>query len=453
VSREDRIASVIEPAVEAAIDAETIRAMTGEPEIGWLDWAGRGAMAALEQGSVSGSNFVLSVAMARWLEPAAYGEYAVAFSMLLLGAAIYGAIFLVPLMLHLPTLDRPSKAGYLRALLRIHAWGSAGTLALAAAVCAAMSAAGWPAIAALTLASVFTTVAITFHWLLRDMHYAALSPAAPARGSLFYGIVLLGGLGVTWFTSAASSSLAIALMGLASLAAGAAQLPALRARVAGPCHCVSMAEVWRASRRSGRWELWNAIALWAPVHLTFPVTAGILGPGTTGALRALQNFAMPLNQIVAALSRLVFPYLCRHSSKGGEPLGQGKRIAWAAIGIGLAYTAMLWAAAGPAVRFLYGGAYDEHAWLMPLAVLPMAFWGGAQVLGLALRAAGRFPSVLAGSVAVGVVFTAAVVPATRAYGISGALAAAAGAQALGLVLFVLFARATSEHGLTEGGPA
>lgn len=366
---EDHIGSVIEPTPDAASAAVNAAESAGAASgFGWLGWATRGAMAALEQGSVSGSNFVLSVAMARWLSPAAYGEFAVGFSMLLLAAAIFQAVFLAPLMVHLPTLDAAQRAGYLRTLLRMHAWGSA-------------------------------------------------------------------------------------------VAAGAAQLPALREQIADPDPSMTAAEAWRTSRRSGRWEVWNSIALWAPVHLTFPVTAGILGPSMTGALRALQNFAMPLNQTVAALSRLVFPYLCQHSAGGGEPLQQGRRIAWAGFGMGLAYTAVLWLAAGPVVQWPYGGAYDEHAWLMPLAILPMAFWGGAQALGLALRAAGRFPSVLVGSVAVGVAFAAAVVPATKAYGLAGALGAAAGSQALGLALLVVFARGESAPAApeaaipAEGGPA
>ncbi len=444
---EDHIGSVIDPATDtAALQTEAIPLAGGDSEIGWLDWTFRGATAAFEQGSVSGSNFVLSVAMARWLEPAAYGGYAVAFSMLLLLAAAFQAVFLVPLMVHLPTLTARQKAGYMRSLLRLHGWASAATLILAFGASWALAAADSPAIALLTFASAFTAVAITFHWMLRDMHYSALSPAAPARGSLAYGAVLLAGLGAAWAGGWASSWVAVSLMGIAAFAAGAIQIPALRERLRAPDPDVSMREVWRASRRFGRWELWNAIALWAPVHLTFPVTAGILGPTMTGALRALQNFAMPLNQLVAALSRLVFPYLCQHATRGGEPLVQGRRIAWAAVTAGLGYTALLWFAAEPAVRTLYGGAYDGHAWLTPLAILPMAFWGGAQALGLALRAADRFRSVLIGSVAVGLLFAVAVVPATKAYGVSGALGAAAAAQALGLALLIYFVAQASPAG-------
>jgi O-antigen/teichoic acid export membrane protein len=149
---------------------------------------------------------------------------------------------------------------------------------------------------------------------------------------------------------------------------------------------------------------------------------------------------MPLNQIMAALSRLALPYLCGRAGGGASPLLQGRRIAWVAILAGMAYTAALWLIAGPAVHSLYGGAYDAYAWLMPLAILPMAFWGGAQALGLALRAAGRFPAVLIGALATGISFAGTVVPATRAFGIAGVLGSAVAAQLLGWGLLALLAR-------------
>jgi O-antigen/teichoic acid export membrane protein len=417
---------------------------TAGPKTGWAAWAGRGVVAALEQGSVSGSNFVLSVALARWVTPAEYGQYAVAFSMLLLGAACYQAVFLTPLMVNAPRLGRAQKAAYLWALLRMHGWGAAILGAAAGGVCIAGTSLGWPLPVELALASTFTTVALTLQWLLRDCHYQTLSPAAAARGSILYGLVMMAGLLLIGFAGAASAWEAVALMGLAALASAASQFHDLEQYLLDPDPSYGAADVWRSSRPLARWEIWISLASWAPVHLTFPVTAGLLGPGATGALRALQNFAMPLNQIVVALSRLVLPYLCGRPGEGESPIVQGRRIAWAALGVGLGYTAVLWLVARPVVRVLYGGAYGGHAWLMPLAILPMAFWGGAQALGLALRAAGRFPVVLAGSIATGVLFAVTVVPATRAFGVAGALGAASAAQFLGLVLLALVSSVSEE---------
>ncbi|MCB1022654.1 MAG: hypothetical protein KDC27_22175 [Acidobacteria bacterium] len=429
-----------------SIGANSAEVQAAQPQTGWTQWAGRAAMAAVEQGSVSGSNLVLSVGLARMISPADYGLYAVAFSMLLLGAAIYQSVFLLPLMVHAPRLRPEERAGYLRALLRMHGWGAAALLALTSLVCGLgpLASAQFPT--RLVWASAFTMETLSLQWLLRDSHYLSLAPSAPARGSLVYSIALLLGLLLLGLTQMASAWAAILLMGVAALASAALLLAALWKDLHVHDEAVNIAYVWRESRKLARWEFWISIAGWAPVHLTFPVTAGVLGPVATGALRALQNFAMPLNQLVVALSRLLLPYLCGRSEEGVSPVAQGRKIAWFALAAGLAYTTAFWSIAAPLVHLVYGGAYDEHAWLMPLAILPMAFWGGAQSLGLALRAANRFSPVLTATITAGLVFAAAIVPATRSYGVAGALGAAAGSQFLGLALMAFFARPNDEAG-------
>lgn len=421
-------------------EAQTADAGLVQPKAGWAEWAGRAFMAALEQGSVSVSNLVLSVALARLLSPADYGVYAVAFSMLLLGAAIYQAVFLLPLMVNAPRLDEAQRAGYLRALLRLHVWGGTALFGLVIVVGTAGEALAGAFPLRLVLVSAFTTIALTLQWMLRDSHYLSLAPSAPARGSMVYSVALLSGLLILGLMRLASAWTAVLLMGVAALLSAAFLLAALRKHLRDPDAEIGVAYVWRESLRLGRWEFWISLASWAPVHLTFPVTAGVLGPMATGALRALQNFAMPLNQIVVALSRLVLPYLCGRAEAGESSIAQGRRLAWLALAAGFAYTAAFWAVAAPLVHFVYGGAYDADAWLMPLAIVPMAFWGGAQSLGLALRAAGRFPPVLMATITAGLVFAAAVAPATRAFGVAGALGAAAASQFLGLALMAFFAR-------------
>lgn len=47
-------------------------------------WARKGFWAVLDQGLFAGSNFLVSVLLARWLEPASYGAFSVAYSVFLL---------------------------------------------------------------------------------------------------------------------------------------------------------------------------------------------------------------------------------------------------------------------------------------------------------------------------------------------------------------------------------
>ena len=50
----------------------------------------------LDQGLISGSNFVIGVLLARWLLPAQYGAYALAFSVFLLVSFLHQALLTEP---------------------------------------------------------------------------------------------------------------------------------------------------------------------------------------------------------------------------------------------------------------------------------------------------------------------------------------------------------------------
>jgi len=43
-----------------------------------LHWTGKGGLAVVDQALFAGSNFLLSILLARWLTPAEYGAFAVA---------------------------------------------------------------------------------------------------------------------------------------------------------------------------------------------------------------------------------------------------------------------------------------------------------------------------------------------------------------------------------------
>src|ERR1700682_33424 len=60
-------------------------------------WVRTSGLAILDQGLISGSNFLVGILLARWLSPAEYGAYAVAFSVLLLLLLVYQSAMLEPM--------------------------------------------------------------------------------------------------------------------------------------------------------------------------------------------------------------------------------------------------------------------------------------------------------------------------------------------------------------------
>src|SRR5947199_4322297 len=85
-----------------------------------IPWAMKGGLALLDQGVFAGSNFVMSILLARWLSPEQYGMYAVAFSMLLFLLNFHQGLMLEPMLVFGSAVYRDSLRGYLKALLLLH---------------------------------------------------------------------------------------------------------------------------------------------------------------------------------------------------------------------------------------------------------------------------------------------------------------------------------------------
>ena len=60
-------------------------------------WIRGGILAVVDQGLMSGSNFALSILLARWLTPEQYGAYAVALSIFFFVSTVHQALLLEPM--------------------------------------------------------------------------------------------------------------------------------------------------------------------------------------------------------------------------------------------------------------------------------------------------------------------------------------------------------------------
>src|SRR6516225_275518 len=94
-----------------------------------IPWAMKGGLAILDQGLISGSNFLIGILLARWLLPASYGAYALASGVFILLTMLYGSLLLEPMGVFGGSTYRHCLRGYLRSLLWVHL---AGTLVIIA---------------------------------------------------------------------------------------------------------------------------------------------------------------------------------------------------------------------------------------------------------------------------------------------------------------------------------
>jgi len=415
-----------------------------------IPWAMKGGLAVLDQGVFAGSNFAISILLARWLSPEQYGMYAVAFAVLLFLLNFHQALVLEPMLVFGSSVYRDCLQGYLKALLSLHLGISLVMvfgLCVSAAVASKLGQANGLPGALIGVAFAAPTVLLL--WLTKRIFYLKLSPAPSVGAALLYCALTMGGLALVYKHNHLSPLSAFLLMGLGALGASIVVLSYLRLRLSSSQHAPSLRDTWRRHWRYGRWALGANAMMWIPINAFYPLLSRFSGMAQAGELKALMNFAAPMLQACAALHTLMLPYASRVLEERGTP-GVSivvRRMTLLCVSCAVPYWVVLLLFKGSAFRILYSGRYTEVAYLLPIAALASvagsAFFGPTIVLrsmespGLIFAAV----SVSSGiSIAIGI-------PLTRAWGVGGAVWSVALSETLAFVAAVVLVRHKTRRSL------
>jgi len=386
-------------------------------------WATKGGLAILDQGLISGSNFLIGILLARWLIPAQYGAFSLAFSVFLLLSYVYHALLSEPQGVFSGSAYSKCLRGYLKALLSIQLVLTIFGIVLlggAAAVVYEMGKAdGLPgALAGVAIAS----PCILFFWLLRRAYYMNLAPARAAIGAFIYCVLVTGGLFIAYKKAWISPFSAYLLMAIGALGTGFFLLSQVNKALppdaeAGP----TAAQAWRKHWEYGRWALAVSVVTWIPYYMYYPLVSYFGGMAQAGQLRALMNLSLPMEQSYTALSILFLPYsarICRE--KGIQSSGPlVRRITALFIFGALAYWAVLIPLKGLVFHVLYGGKYLEVTPLIPYVALGTTLWAAAFGPAILLRAIESPDSIFYARIVASVLSLVVGVPATRSFGLWG----------------------------------
>ena len=401
-------------------------------------WGARALFAVLDQGLISGSNFLLGIQLARCLHAADYGAYALAFSVFSLLLVVDQAFILEPMSVFGGSKYAGVLQRYLGQLLRFQILIGTACLAILLATAIIIHAARPSGELTLSLAGIaLATPCILLLYFTRRALYLEYRSNAAAAGALLYSLLLLV---MAWLLARVgflSSLTAFLSMGGAALATSALLFflirPVLRGRN-GEAERKVAHEHWGY----GRWAFGSAVFTWISWNVWYAIAGAFSGLAGTGALRALVNLAMPIIQSCAVLSLLVLPHMSRVAYTHGPTRAKRQALVVASLFAAGAsvYWALVLALQSPIITFLYSGRYADSASCLPW--LAFASIASAAAVGpvAALRALERpsavcmafFVSSLAG-VAIGV-------PATRAYGVNGAVAGILLSSMLAVVIAV-----------------
>lgn len=405
----------------AAPDADGID--TGSTSKKAARWATKGGLAILDQGLISGSNFLIGILLARWLVPGEYGAFSLAFSVFLLVSYVYQSLLSEPQAVFSGSAYRQCLRGYLKALLSIQLVVTIFGLVLlggsAAVVYYMGEADGLPgALAGVAIAS----PCILFFWLLRRSYYMNLAPARAAMGAFIYFVLVVSGLIVAYKKALISPFSAYLLMAIGALATALFLLTQVK-KVLPPdaCDPPTARQAWQKHWDYGRWALGVSVVTWIPYYMYYPLVSAFRGMAAAGQLKALMNLSLPMEQSYTALAILFLPYaarVCREkgiSSSG--PLV--RRIIMLFVGGAVLYWGLLIPFKGVVFHVLYGGKYMEVAPLIPYVALGTTMWSAAFGPAILLRAIESPHLIFYARLVASVLSLVVGVPATKIFGLWG----------------------------------
>ncbi len=354
----------------------------------WRRWSGPVALSVADQGLSSGAHFTVALALARRLQPAEYGVFALAYAVILLTSGVQTSLILEPMGVIGPARYAADLRSYVGSLIRLNLGLSSLTALLLLAAAAAFLPWGGQLPKAMAAAALAVPGLFVF-WLFRRACYLAARPGLAVAGSSGYALFLCLGMLILARAGALSTASAFLLMAGAGLGVGIVFLPRLCVRWSGPGAC----EVRRSHWTYARWSLSTTALYWLASSIYTPMTAALAGLEATAALRAAENLLLPMSQVLTALGLLLLPRFSeQHRLRGrGYLRTAAVKTALLAATAASMYTVGVLLFGGKLIGLIYGAdRYAESLSLVPFQGVAVVFRAIADTgLGIAVRAAGR----------------------------------------------------------------
>src|SRR5271156_5243340 len=302
-------------------------------------WIGRGALALTDQALFSGAGFLLSLLLGRWLTPAQYGAYALAFSVFLFASSFHNSLILEPMGVIGPASYKQNLPAYIAKLVKLHGYVALGLafLMMVAAGGVFLYSKNSTLAGALCGASI-AIPCVLLSWLLRQSAYLDHRPALAARGGATYAAVVVLSLFILYFTRLLNPFTAFLTIAAAGTVAGFVMMVLIRPEFDAPAATAQMRTV--------------------------------------------------LSQLVTSLSLLAIPAASgKFATNDRKAFRQAiSRISLLFVAAGIVYFVVLSLAGPPLVGVVYKGKYVQFATLLPWLALSGAFVAAAQGPCIALRA-------------------------------------------------------------------
>jgi O-antigen/teichoic acid export membrane protein len=340
-------------------------------------WVKKGSLSILDQAFFSGTNFVLSILLARWLASDLYGIFALSFAIYLFFSGIYNAIILEPISVFATSKYHEQFNQYLSSQFVIHfiVTGILGGFIICVAwILYYLNV--WDSTMIKALFGVGVSLPfLLLLWLVRRIFYIIQSPSNALLSTFIYFVsALLGALVISSSVHRENIFLWYAMIGLASLLSSMPIFFSKKIKVISMQGFSNWKTFIREQWLFGRWIVLATLLYSLGTQTQIFLAASYLGLHAAGAFKAVQNVMLPMFQIVAAVSTLMLPPISLEYGRTNyeEMRSKSLRVAGLLVFVAICYEIALLFGAKHIDYFLYDAKYTEFAWLIPvIGLIPL----------------------------------------------------------------------------------
>jgi len=400
-------------------------------------WGLKGGLSIVDQGLYSGANFVLSILLARWLIPANYGIYSIAFAVYQFVFQAHNSLILEPMSVLGPAKMPHRLADYLRDQIKLHFFvSSLGGLFIC--VVGLLILLFNPTLGKVIILMGLVLSFILLPLLMRRVFYIFRKTETALVGSMVYLIVLCGILWIARTSVGMSVELAFPIIGVAGLISGLSlvkQMPKKKSELS------SVLVTWSSNWDYGKFLVYSSFLIASAVQVQTFAVGAFLGLSDTGAFRALQNIVQPVILFFTAISAFVLPSLSFDYGSGNIVglRSKGKYLLTLFLVVASCFEVLLLLFYPSIESLVYEGKFASSAYLLPVwGLVPIAS-AVTYVYYFLLQSIQRPRSILVGSLAWVVTSTVLSLVLSLQWGILGAtLSVVAGYLASGIVFGLLY---------------
>jgi len=319
----------------------------------------------MDQALVSGTNFLVTVVLARGLGPSAFGTFTLAFTAILFANSVQSALVTQPHnVLSHEFMERNDYQAFNSSLAMIQA--AVSLLAVVVAVIGGMVGA---ALGHQAVGLVLSVILVIPCWQVQEYLRRILYSESRLRAAFVSDLIAYGGQTICAIAICQRGSLTIvtALLNIAAFTCLSAIVTGarLRDRFRGG----TSRELVSQALSFGKWLLASQVGYWISTQSYVYVVAWLLGAASTGLLRSALTIMGPLMFLLQSLDSILLPGFSRIYTRSGiEGLRHRIRSTYLQSSVLiLAYCVLVLLFNKQLVRFLYGPDYPAmtrlFAWL------------------------------------------------------------------------------------------